>query len=118
MVKSNSEKTFLKNNNSLKNNLSISYSNNYNEIERKIEEYSNKLRNDLNKAIDEEKLNEIKRSNEYNNANDINDKKKIEEKNAIERENANKRILKMKENFDKTLKMYEEKLKKEYIVLD
>ena len=114
MVKSNSEKTFLKNNNSLKNNLSISYSNNYNEIERKIEEYSNKLRNNLNKAIDEEKLNEIKRSNEYNNANDINDKKKIEEKNALERNNANIRILKMKDNIEKDIKSYEDKLRRDY----
>ena len=120
--KKNSEENILKNsnNNTIKNkNLNLSNLNYYkSEIDRKVEELSNRLRNEMNKAIEEEKINELKRSKEYSNSFDINDKKKIEEKNAIERENANKRILKMKENFDKTLKMYEEKLKKEYIVFD
>ncbi len=118
--KKNSDENILKNSNIIKNkNLNLSNLNYYkSEIDRKVEELSNRLRNEMNKAIEEEKINELKRSKEYSNSFDIDDKKKIEEKNAIERENANKRILKMKENFDKTLKMYEEKLKKEYIVFD
>ena len=118
--KKNSDENILKNSNIIKNkNLNLSNLNYYkSEIDRKVEELNNKLRNEINKAIEEEKINELKRSKEYSNSFDIDDKKKIEEKNAIERENANKRILKMKENFDKTLKVYEEKLKKEYIVLD
>ncbi len=55
---------------------------------------------------------------EYNNVIEDEDKKKIEEKNNIERENANKKILKMKTDFDKTIKIYEEKLKKDYHVND
>ena len=43
-----------------------------------------------------------------------NDKKKIEEKNALERNNANIRILKMKDNIDKDIKNYEDKLRRDY----
>ena len=72
----------------------------------------------MNKVIEDEKINEKKRCLEYNNVIEDEDKKKIEEKNNIERENANKKILKMKTDFDKTIKMYEEKLKKDYHVND
>jgi hypothetical protein len=100
-------------------NVNLSYSNYYkDEIEKKVEELSNRLRNDMNKAIEQEKINEEKRSKEYLNAKDVNEKKRIEEKNAIERENANKRILQMKQNCDKTIKSYEEKLKRDYQVFD
>ena len=99
-------------------NVNLSYSNYYkDEIEKKVEEFSNRLRNDMNKAIEEEKINEEKRSKEYLNAKDA-EKKRIEEKNAIERENANKKILQMKQNCDKTIKSYEEKLKRDYQVFD
>ena len=100
-------------------NINLSYSNYYkDEIEKKVEELSNRLRNDMNKAIEQEKINEEKRSKEYLNAKDVNEKKRIEEKNAIERENANKKILQMKQNCDKTIKSYEEKLKRDYQVFD
>ena len=100
-------------------NVNLSYSNYYkDEIEKKVEEFSNRLRNEMNKEIEKEKINEEKRSKEYLNANEVNEKKRIEEKNAIERENANKRILQMKQNYDKTIKSYEEKLKKDYQVFD
>ena len=99
-------------------NVNLSYSNYYkDEIEKKVEEFSNRLRNDMNKAIEEEKINEEKRSKEYLNAKDA-EKKRIEEKNAIERENANKRILQIKQNYDKTIKGYEEKLKRDYQIID
>ena len=104
--KKNSEENILKNsnNNTIKNkNLNLSNLNYYkSEIDRKVEELSNRLRNEMNKAIKEEKINELKRSKEYSNSFDIDNKKKIQEKNAFERENDNKRILKIKENFDKT----------------
>ena len=117
--KSLSDINLLKKNQSFSNKLNLSYSSYYkNEIEKKIEELSFRLRKDMNKVIEDEKINEKKRCLEYNNVIEDEDKKKIEEKNNIERENANKKILKMKTDFDKTIKMYEEKLKKDYHVND
>lgn len=55
------------------------------EIERKVEEYQNKLRSELDSLIKEEREKENQIVKEYERANDINEKEALEKSNAKER---------------------------------
>jgi hypothetical protein len=84
------------------------------EVEKKVEEFRSRLRTDLDKVIQEEKIKEQERINEYEKATNNEQKQQIEKKNALERANSSKRVNEMQNELNKKVKQYEDKLKQEY----
>jgi len=84
------------------------------EIEQKVEEFRRKLRQNIAKEIETERINETRRIKEYEEANDLHDKKVIEEKNKVERKNFGRKINDLNDNIEKYVDDYRKKLMEEF----
>ena len=83
------------------------------EIQKKVEEFKANEYKEFDKLINEEKEKEEERTKMYENEKDETKKLEIEKKNKEERELASKNINQHKDDIDKRIKEYEEKLRKE-----
>ena len=84
------------------------------EIEQKVEEFRRKLRQNIAREIETERINETRRIKEYEEANDLHDKKVIEEKNKVERKNFGRKINDLNDNIEKYVDDYRKKLIEEF----
>lgn len=83
------------------------------EIDKKVEEFRNRLKNDVNELVQKEKMNEDKRTKNYENEKDPAKKQKIESENKKQREEAQKKIANMQNDVERQAKKYREKLENE-----
>lgn len=74
------------------------------EIERKVEEYRNKLRNELDSLIKEEREKENQRVREYEKATDINEKEAL-------RADGNQKVTRKQKEIDDKVRKYEDNLR-------
>ena len=84
------------------------------EIEKKVEEFRQRLREKINIDIETERINESKRIKEYEEAITIQDKRTIERKNKLERSEFGKRIIDFNENIERSVEEYRKKLMNEF----
>ena len=84
------------------------------EIEKKVEEFRQRLREKINIDIETERINESKRIKEYEEAITIQDKRTIEKKNKLERSEFGKRIIDFNENIERSVEEYRKKLMNEF----
>ena len=83
------------------------------EIEKKVNDFKKRLREEISKEIENERKKENKRIKEYEEAKSIEDKKKIEEKNNKERKESNQKITDKNDNIEKYVNEYRKKLLKD-----
>ena len=81
------------------------------DLERKVEEYKNKLRQEIDAAIKEEKEKDEQRKKAYDQETNPSKKQQIEKTNAVERAKGNERIQKMQNDMDGKVKEYEQSLR-------
>lgn len=81
------------------------------EIERKVEEYRNKLRSELDSLIKEEREKENQIVKEYEKATDINKKEALEKSNAKERADGNQKVTRKQKEIDDKVRKYEDNLR-------
>lgn len=82
------------------------------EIERKVEEYRNKLRAELDRTIREEKEKENERVKAYESETDPTRKQELEKENARQRADGNAKVTKMQSDIESKVKQYEQSLRK------
>ena len=81
------------------------------EIERKVEEYRNKLGSELDSLIKEEREKENQIVKEYEKATDINKKEALEKSNAKERADGNQKVTRKQKEIDDKVRKYEDNLR-------
>lgn len=84
------------------------------EIEKRVAEFRQKLREKLKKDIETERINESRRIKDYEEANTIQDKQTIEQKNKLERSEFGKRITDLNDNIEHYVEEYRKKLINEF----
>ena len=80
-------------------------------IERKVKEYRNKLRSELDSLIKEEREKENQIVKEYEKATDINKKEALEKSNAKERADGNQKVTRKQKEIDDKVRKYEDNLR-------
>ena len=75
-----------------------------------MEDFRRKLRENISRDIESERINESRRIKEYEDAPTINDKKIIEQRNKLERKEFRKKINELNENIEKYVADYKKKL--------
>lgn len=84
------------------------------EIEKRVVEFRQKLREKLKKDIETERINESRRIKDYEEATTIQDKQTIEQKNKLERSEFGKRITDLNDNIEHYVEEYRKKLINEF----
>ena len=84
------------------------------EIEKRVIEFRQKLREKLKKDIETERINESRRIKDYEEAITFQDKQTIEQKNKLERSEFGKRITDLNENIEHYVEEYRKKLINEF----
>ena len=84
------------------------------EIEKRVIEFRQKLREKLKKDIETERINESRRIKDYEEAITFQDKETIEQKNKLERSEFGKRITDLNENIEHYVEEYRKKLINEF----